>query len=202
APSPVLHLAPRGGGPPTWAVASWATLLAGGPPVAADLPVGSRVLGTEPFAWEVLTRWGGLVRAPATLGGSPHGTVRLPSPYLGLDCAHYVDGTWWVVDSTLGVLSGAPTVLSREKDWTGITGDEHGRVILASAAQEIVVFDPQRGEIVRRFPAVVPPSRRAVTNECTPLLSGGGMIATVNTLESTVTLYSDDGRLLGTRDLH
>src|SRR5262249_49565747 len=69
-------------------------------------------------------------------------------------------------------------------------------------AQEIVVFDPQRGEIVRRFPAVVPPSRRAVTNECTPLLSGGGVIATVNTLESTMTLYSDDGHLLGTRDLH
>jgi hypothetical protein len=200
APALVLHMAPRVGGPPTWATASWASLMAGGPPVPADLPVGSHVVRTEPFTWEVLTRRANLVRVPVS--GGPLGTVRLPSPFLGLDCARYVDGAWWVIDSTLGRLTGAPAVLTRESNWAGITRDKRGQVILAAATQEIVVFDPERGEIVRRFPAVVPPSLRAVSNECTPVVSGGGRIATVNTLRSTMTFYTDDGRLLGTRDLH
>ena len=71
-------------------------------------------------------------------------------------------------------------------------------LILASADQELVVYDVTRRAATRRFAAAVWPSRRFVFGECTPVLSGDGWVGTPNLLTRTLNVYDQWGTSLGT----
>ena len=74
-------------------------------------------------------------------------------------------------------------------------------LILASANQAILVFDPAHGTEVTRFPARVAPAVREFRDECSPIAAGADWIATVGLRSTVLSVYDSAGRDLGTRRL-
>jgi hypothetical protein len=122
---------------------------------------------------------------------------------LGLNCAAWLDGFWWTLDPTTGkVTSGHRAAASVPSGaWIGLATAPAGELVLAGADQTIVVFDPTQAREVRRFPARVSPSVRDTSDECSPIATGFGWIATVNLRTGVLSLYDDAGRDAGTRRL-
>ena len=121
----------------------------------------------------------------------------------GLNCAAHVAGHWWVLRPTDGrIVSTHPGAAFVPKGpWIGITEGAGGAVVLASAMQELVVFDPVQRVVVSRFPARVSPSLRDMTDECVPIAVGAEWFATANLRPGVLSVYDRSGRDLGTRRL-
>jgi hypothetical protein len=191
-------------GPPTWLVGSWhdhgfgATRLA-----TSTTPAGVRVsLGT-----------GANVRIDFMGQRGDHTLVDVPSLHrelrppvtaadrYGFNCAAHVAGHWWVLRPTDGrIVSTHPGAAVVPKGpWMGITEGAGGAVVLASAMQELVVFDPAQRVVVSRFPARVSPSLRDMTDECVPIAVGAEWFATANLRSGVLSVYDRNGRDLGTR---
>jgi hypothetical protein len=121
---------------------------------------------------------------------------------VGLGCAVRAASAWWAVSPTTGALrttDPADGSLPAGR-WIGIASDGPDRIVLASADQQLVVFDVAARREVRRFPAVVSPSRRAVVGECALLAAGSEWYATANPLTGQLTAYDREGHRLGSVD--
>ncbi len=121
---------------------------------------------------------------------------------VGLGCAVRAGSAWWAVYPTTGALrttDPAEGSLPAGR-WTGIANDGADRIVLASADQQLVVFDVADRHEVRRFPVVVSPSRRATVGECALLAAGSEWYATANPLTGQLTAYDRDGHRLGSVD--
>jgi hypothetical protein len=118
---------------------------------------------------------------------------------VGLGCAVRAASAWWAVDPTTGAIRTTdPAAGPLPADgFTGIANDGPDRIVLASADQQLVVFDVAARREVRRFPATVSPSRRALVGECSLLAAGSEWYATVNPLTSWLTVYDRQGHRLG-----
>jgi hypothetical protein len=190
--------------PPEWLVGSWDHVTYGARTMRAPLPVGTDVaIGpNRADVVQVLTRQG----ANLLLGdGQPRPArshVRVPD-LLGLDCGARIGGEWWAVDPTSGALltTGPKPEWIPDGRWIGITRDGPDRVVLGSADQFIAVFDVRRRTEVARFPVTIPPSRRLLANECSPIVAGDGWVATFDHLTSMLVMYDRTGRPLGGHDL-
>ena len=71
-------------------------------------------------------------------------------------------------------------------------------LLLASADQELVVWDVTRRAVTGRFAAAVWPLRRFSFGECAPVLSGDGWVGTANLFARTLNVYDRNGTALGT----
>jgi len=121
---------------------------------------------------------------------------------VGLGCAVRTASAWWAVYPTTGALrttDPAEGSLPAGR-WTGIANDGPDRIVLASADQQLVVFDLAARREVRRFPAVVSPSRRVGVGECSLVAAGSEWYATANPLTGQLTAYDRDGHRLGSVD--
>jgi len=109
-------------------------------------------------------------------------------------------GHWWAIEPMTGKLvsthAAARTVPAGP--WIGIAKGPAGELVLASAEQEILVWDPARRTAVARFPARVAPSVRDTVDECTPLAAGADWIGVANLRTSVLSAYDWSGRDLGT----
>jgi hypothetical protein len=203
-PFPVLHIAASTavseGTAPEWIVGSWHTVAFRTWSFDDDWPIGS---SADASSFHVLSPRG-TDRVHDLTSGTKKDVqaVSTQEPH-GLDCATRIGSHWWVLDPTTGRLTtsdprGAWVPSGR---WVGIARDGADHLVLASADQLIAVFDVATRTELLRFPAVVPPSRRAVTNECSPVVAGDGWYATFNHLTSLLTVYDGMGGEVGTRDL-
>ncbi|TMB23509.1 MAG: glycosyltransferase family 39 protein [Deltaproteobacteria bacterium] len=190
---------------PDWAIGSWHVLQYRGRTMPATEPAGlavERDAGMGGVRIHLLGRWGeyGIYEAPS--GATRAASVPV-SARQGLGCAVRVGERWWIVDPTTGRLlptdPGAGWVPAGA--WTGIGRTPDGDVLLASAEQALVVLDVARHAERARFSALVGPSRRVTTGECTPVLAGDGWYATFNNLTSALSVYDTAGRPLGTARL-
>jgi len=129
-----------------------------------------------------------------------HFATFFPGLQSGLDCGAYVAGHWWAIEPMTGKLvsthAAARTVPAGP--WIGIAKGPAGELVLASAEQEILVWDPARRTAVARFPARVAPSVRDTVDECTPLAAGADWIGVANLRTSVLSAYDWSGRDLGT----
>ncbi len=197
----------KDGARPDWAIGSWYSLWFREHTVAFTAPAGLAVERDSTNEKAVRVHCLGR-RGEYAIYDGPPGASR-PAPgvpvagLLGLDCAARVGANWWTVDATTGKLS----TTDREAKWlpagawAGITRAPGGDVVLASADQSLVVLDVARQTERQRFPALVGPSRRVTTGECTPVLAGDGWYATFNNVLSTLSFYDAAGRPLGTAAL-
>jgi len=110
---------------------------------------------------------------------------------IGRNCAALVGGAWWMVDPVSGRLStsGLPASPLPEGRWVGVARDGEYRLVLAGADQEITVMDMRSGKTVRKFPAVVPPSRHLLFGECAQVAAGDGWVATFNPFSAGLHIY-------------
>jgi hypothetical protein len=117
------------------------------------------------------------------------------TPPIGLGCAAFLDGGWWVVDPVRGRLIASDPALWRPPDgrWIGIARDRAGRLVLGAADQTVHVYDLAIRREVARFPATVPPSVRVLFGECTPIVTGDDWIATFDHLRSRLWVYDARG---------
>jgi hypothetical protein len=192
--------------PPDWLATSWREHRYRSYRFTTPVPpIGARVSppGAQSQQAELLGLLGGItvVEVPS-LRQSP----RPPLPAArtsGLNCAAWADGHWWLADVAGGrVASTHPGAAAAPRGaWIGIATTPSGELVLASADQKIVVFDPVRRTEVARFPARVPPTVRDMTDECTPIAVGADWIGIANLRTRVLSLYSHDGRDLGTRRL-
>ncbi|MGH7895452.1 MAG: hypothetical protein ACREQL_12345, partial [Candidatus Binatia bacterium] len=118
----------------------------------------------------------------------------------GLGCAVRIDGEWWIVEPRTGrVFSKHPGAASLPAGpWIGIAGGPNGEVVLASANQAIVIFDPMARREIARFEARVSPSVRSMADECSPIAAGIDWISTVNLGTTVASFYDRAGHALGT----
>jgi hypothetical protein len=108
-----------------------------------------------------------------------------------------------MVDSSSGQVASAHAAapsIPRGR-WIGIATDPAERLVLASADQEVVVFDPAHATEVARFPARVAPAVRMTNDECSLVAAGARWIALANPQSGVLSLYDASGRDLGTRRL-
>ena len=205
-----LHLSAGGStdaaGVPDWLVGSWFKVGFREWSFEAGLPAGSsveRLAGGGARLGLILGRVGQAVAfdvpSQAKLGPTPAFATRV-----GLDCAVRIGAHWWAVDPVTGDLlttdPGGPRLPNGS--WTGAGTDGHGRLVLASADQWLVVYDLEERVDVKRFSADVWPSLRVTTGECAPVLVGDGWYGTFNNLTSVLTVYDAEGTELGARDLN
>jgi hypothetical protein len=203
-PFPVLHIAASTGAAdgtaPEWIVGSWYTVAFRTWSFEDGMPIGS---SADASTFHVLSRHG-VDRVHDLTSGTKKDvqSVWTREPH-GLDCAIRIGSHWWVLDPTTGTLTTSDPGGARVPSgrWIGITRDGADHLVLASADQLIAVFDVATWTELLRFPAVVSPSRRAVTNECSPVVAGDGWYATFNHLRSLLTVYDGMGGEVGTRDL-
>jgi len=129
--------------------------------------------------------------------------IAFPSEQGG-DCAARVASNWWVVDPTHGTLFTTDPVPGwiPARQWTGIAQGPGEQLVLASADQELWVFDAVERRLLRRFPAAVWPSRRFWVNECSQVVAGSDWYATFNHMTSLLTVYDREGRWMGSRRLN
>jgi hypothetical protein len=127
----------------------------------------------------------------------------LPGASFGLDCGAHAGGHWWIVEPMTGrIRSTHPAAAAVPPGaWIGVAAAPSGELVLASADQAIVIFDPARRTTVARFPARVPPTVRDLVDECTPVAVGADWIGIANLRTTVLSLYSWTGRDLGTRRL-
>lgn len=194
-PYPIMAVAGTADVPPRWAVGSWAKVALGDFEADVPLAVGLGVAADGGHI-DALDQNGTTIAFELPSGLS----TRRPRALMdvGLGCAVPVGSTWWAVDPTTGVIRTEVEAHAPAADrWMGIARDGSDRVVLAAADQRLVVVDPATGREVLRFPAVVSPSRRAVTGECSLVAAGGEWYATANPLTSWVTVYDRGGHELG-----
>jgi hypothetical protein len=122
-----------------------------------------------------------------------------PALQSGLDCGAYAGGHWWALEPMTGTLRSTHEAVRTVPagPWIGIAAGATGQLILASANQEILVYDLARKVEVARFPARVPPSVRDTVDECTPLAIGADWIGVANLRTAVLSLYDWSGRDLG-----
>jgi hypothetical protein len=113
-------------------------------------------------------------------------------------------GHWWILSPTDGrIVSTHPGVAAVPKGpWIGMSEGAGGVLVLASATQELVVFDPAQRVVVSRLRARVSPSLRDTTDECVPIAVGADWFATANLRSGVLNVYDRSGRDLGTRRLN
>ena len=194
------------GGPPTWLLASWRDHHFGATRVATS---------NGPAGVWVSPGTGANVRIDFMSQRGDHTLVDVPSlrrelrpPVTadrpGLNCAVHAAGHWWVLSPTDGrIVSTHPGVAAVPKGpWIGISEGAGGAVVLASATQELVVFDPAQRVVVSRLRARVSPSLRDTTDECVPIAVGADWFATANLRSGVLNVYDRSGRDLGTRRLN
>jgi hypothetical protein len=126
-----------------------------------------------------------------------------PALQSGLDCGAHVDGHWWAIEPMTGkLLSTHEAIRAVPKGpWIGIAARGANELVLASAAQEVLVYDLDRKVEVVRFPARVSPSVRDTVDECTPIAVGADWVGLVNLRTSVMSVYDWGGRDLGTSRL-
>jgi hypothetical protein len=182
----VLFLAADGPGidaPPSWLVGSFGTHYYKASRFTAPLMIGGLVTpdasGTARI--DVFGRLGEHVvyEVPSLRREDPPAITERTH---GLNCGAYAAGAWWALDPWTGAVESThPNANMLPKgDWIGITTDGAGMLLLASASQSIVVFDPAHGKEVARFPARVSPAVREFRDECSPIAAGANWIATVD----------------------
>jgi hypothetical protein len=202
-PFPILSVAgpaERATTPPHWMVGSWSKV-ALDDFASADgaRPIGLGVDGVSRRVHE-LDQAGNDIAYDLAAGSRTTQPTALID--VGLGCAVRAASAWWAVDPTTGTLrttdtSGGALPAGR---WSGIANDGPDRIVLASGDQQLVVFDVRTRHEVRRFPAVVSPSRRATVGECSLLAAGTEWYATANPMTSRLTAYDREGRRLGSLD--
>jgi hypothetical protein len=192
-------------GPPRWIVASWQHHRYGAHELSTSTtPVGARVSGPEGAERvELLCEDGDttVIDVPSLRRSDAPSNV--PGRSFGLGCGAWAAGHWWLVESFTGrVVSLHPAVTAVPPGaWIGVAAGPSGQLVLASATQEILLFDPARPAVIARFPARVPPTVRVGVDECTPIAVGSGWIAVANLRTAVMAAYSFSGRALGAQRL-
>ncbi len=195
---------------PSWISTNWASLEADGQTWRVPNVVGF-ALETDASGERIahVLTWEGDDHAH----GWPAGE-RMSSRYhaglwpIGLHCAAFRgNGEWWVVKPEFGKLlrsvpgeSPFEVRWAPEISWMGVTA-AGGEVVLAAAAQEVVVLDVEHERIRERFPARVLPNRLRDFGECTQVLRGRNWIGVFDHPANSLDFYSDEGKALGTWDL-
>ncbi len=207
-PGNVFLLAPGDDGvqkPPQWIAASWRQHRYGNYVLETlSTPIAAHVAGAgDAQRVEFLCQHGG-----ATIIDLPSLQRReVPANLAGitfaLNCAAWSGGHWWLLEAMTGrVLSSHPAAAAIPPGaWIGIGAGPSGEIVLASATQEMLVFDPVQKTVRARFPARVPPAVRDTTDECTPVAVGAGWIGIANLRTTVLSLYAFDGRDLGMQRL-
>jgi hypothetical protein len=186
--------------PPKWMVATWSKVaLDAFTSADAALPIGLGFESATRTVHELDQAGNDVVYELASGAQTAHQTSLIG---IGLGCAVRAGSAWWAVNPTTGALlttdpSAGALPTGR---WTGIANDGPGRIVLASADQQLVEFDLGTRRELRRFPAVVSPSRRAMVGECSLLAAGTDWYASANPMTSRLTAYQRDGRRLGSLD--
>src|SRR5262245_58122630 len=205
-PAFVVAGAPTAGGdgPPQWLTGGYREVAFQGRRWSVDMPIALAVdePGGSTARLDVLGKSG--LRTLIDLPSGQRRQARLPLPIrYGRDCSARIGEHWWVVEPVSGRLmtTQPDTAWVPQAPWMGITRGPDGELILASADQTIVVLDVGARREVARFPAAVSPSRIVDTDECSQLAAGRGWIATLDNLDSVLSLYDPQGRPLGTRRL-
>jgi hypothetical protein len=192
--------------PTVWFVGSWHTGSYGDLPVETLLPAGAAVetdAGTARPRVSLLSRAGWRSVVDLGRGTRQEAPVFTDSTPLGVGCAAKIGDEWWLVDPMLGTIRSS----NRQSGglppgrWAGITSGTHGELVLATADQQLVVYDVRTRTELRRFPATVWPSRSSTSGECSPVLAGDGWYATFSNLTSVLSVYDGEGRLVGHRRL-
>jgi hypothetical protein len=208
APVPAFLLAaPAAAGvdrPPPWLTGGYGEVRFGNARWDLRRPIGAAVdeIGDHGARLDVIEQSG-----TRTLIDVPSGQRRqelLPFKiHYGLDCAARIGEHWWVVDALSGSLHTTypDTAWVPRAPWMGITRGPDGELILVAADQNVFVLDVETRREIARFPATVSPSRRVDTDECSLVAAGRGWIATLDSLESVLSVYDPQGRPLGTRRL-
>jgi len=207
APAFLLAASPApDGSVPAWIVGTWHDVIAG-QSTAAGVPcdmlfVGDPVaIAYEPGAerpLHVLLRPGVFVALRPGDGQARTGNLRVAGP-LGLGCGAFVDGRWWAVDAVTGrIFTERGAFTPPAGPWAGIARGPDDELVLASAEQEIRVFDVRRGTEIRRFPAHVWPSRRVDFLECSPIVAGDGWFGSYDHFSGTLNVYDHVGAELAT----
>jgi hypothetical protein len=202
-PFPLLAVAgPEAASPtdlPHWTVATWARVALDDFVADSGFPSGLAVDGGAGRIDALDQAGNHVVYEIASNSRTVHPTALTD---VGLGCAVRAASAWWAVYPTMGTLrttDPAAGALPAGR-WTGIASDGPDRIVLASADQQLVVFDVAARREVRRFPAVVSPSRRAVVGECALIAAGSEWYATANPLTGQLTAYDRDGHRLGSTD--
>ena len=203
----VLGIAPDGAGdtaPPEWLATSYETHRYKTFTFATPTVLGTRVDGNAAGGPRVEFLCEAGQRVDYQLPSMRRSA--LPPVRIGrsaLNCAAYAAGHWWIVEPWSGrVVSTHPASSAVPKGtWMGIAADPSGTLVLASADQSIVVFDPERRQEIARFPARVSPSVREMPDECAPIAAGTDWIATADPRTTVLNVYDRSGRNLGTRRL-
>jgi 4-amino-4-deoxy-L-arabinose transferase-like glycosyltransferase len=205
---PMLLAAPPNdtGSSTTWFVGSWHTGRWGDLPVETLLPAGAAVemharAARPRIALLSRAGWRGFI--DLTSGARQEVPVLADSAPHGVGCAAKIGDHWWLVDPMLGTLrsTNPQSGWLPQGRWAGITAGPHGELVLATGDQQLVVYDLSTRTEVRRFAALVSPSRRATTAECSSVLAGDGWYATFGNLTSVLSVYDGDGRFVGHRRL-
>jgi hypothetical protein len=84
-----------------------------------------------------------------------------------------------------------------DEPWMGLTAGSDDELVLAAANQQIVILDVARRKPIHRFPALVTPPRRAMTDECAMLAAGTGWIATLSEPTGALQFLDRRGQRLG-----
>jgi hypothetical protein len=193
-------------GPPEWLLASWGDHRYGVQRFSAwPTPIGAQLVSTPDASRRVL-----LLGAHGELSSVDLPSLRTevrPTVFRGLesgfDCAAHVDGHWWALEAFTGrLLSTHPAADAVPAGpWIGIAAGPANELVLASADQEILVYDLARKVEIARFPARVASAVRETIDECTPLAVGAGWIGIANLRTSVLSVYDRNGRDLGTARL-
>jgi hypothetical protein len=185
--------------PPEWLGTSWRQVRFGPRRFDVPLVVGASVSANRV---ELVHEFGRRNMIDLRSGAQTAIPEQLPvNP--GLNCVAHVDGHWWTLDPLRGRIGSSHPKASAVPPgtWVGLARGIGEELVLASADQAILLFDPKTGTVVRRFPARVSPTVRAMTDECSQLAVGDGWIATVNLRIAVASFYDRTGRALGTKRL-
>jgi hypothetical protein len=202
-PFPVFHMTgpdePASADPPHWTVGSWASVALDDFAADGPMPVGLSVDAVE-HRIHVLDELG--TYTVHDLASKSATAQPLVLTGVGLGCAVRAASAWWAVDPTIGALRTTdPDARSLPAGrWIGIANDGRDRIVLASADQELVVFDVAGRRELRRFPATVSPSRRVGVNECALVAAGRDWYATASSQTASLAVYDREGRPLGRLD--
>lgn len=181
-----------------WSVASWDGVSFDGQTLhPLPLPVGVTPISSGLDEYEAVTRDGVRWRFVADVAPRMYPWDR-PSFPVGLGCAQYVGGAWWLLDAATGTIdrSDAARVDVTPRRWVGLArrGEQ---MVLAANDQSIHLIDVATGSSQSSFAAFVPPSTRVMAGECTPLAAGDDWIAVIDNETSRLVVYANDGRLRG-----
>jgi hypothetical protein len=202
---PVFLLATDDAGltaPPEWVIGSWSEHRYGQFRFTTGSPaMGARLL-TVPNAFRrvwILGTHGELTAVDLpSMHVQPVPAV-FPGIHAGLNCGAWAGGQWWAIEPSTGrVISTHPAAAAVPSgSWIGIAGGRPGELVLASAEQEVLIYDLAAQRAIARFPARVSPSVRDAVDECTPIAVGDDWIGIPSLRTSVLSVYDRSGRDLG-----